>query len=128
MSSPIGLGHTLRDIAIADELRKREPEIEIHWLTQNPVTKVLHERNEIIHPAARHLVSESAHFQSECAEHDLHAFQAIRTMDEILVNNFMVFKDLVEEEHYDLWVADEGWDVDYFLHENPELNARRSRG
>ena len=121
VSSPIGLGHTLRDIAIADELRKREPEIEIHWLTQNPVTKVLHERNEIIHPAAHHLVSESAHFQSECAEHDLHAFQAIRTMDEILVNNFMVFKDLVEEEHYDLWVADEGWDVDYFLHENPEL-------
>ena len=121
VSSPIGLGHTLRDIAIADELRKREPEIEIHWLTQNPVTKVLRERNEVIHPAARHLVSESAHFQSECAEHDLHAFQAIRTMDEILVNNFMVFKDLIEEEHYDLWIADEGWDVDYFLHENPEL-------
>jgi pimeloyl-ACP methyl ester carboxylesterase/predicted glycosyltransferase len=121
VSSPIGLGHTLRDIAIADELRKREPEIEIHWLTQNPVTKVLQERNEIIHPAAGHLVSESAHFQSECAEHDLHAFQAIRTMDEILVNNFMVFKDLIEEEHFDLWIADEGWDVDYFLHENPEL-------
>ncbi|MPZ92385.1 MAG: alpha/beta fold hydrolase [Actinobacteria bacterium] len=121
VSSPIGLGHTLRDIAIADELRKKEPEIEIHWLTQNPVTKVLHERGETIHPAARHLASESGHFQSECAEHDLHAFQSIRTMDEILVNNFMVFKDLVEEEHYDLWVADEGWDVDYFLHENPEL-------
>jgi predicted glycosyltransferase len=120
-SSPIGLGHTLRDIAIADELRKIKPEIEIHWLTQDPVTKVLHERDEIVHPATRHLVSESAHFQSECAEHDLHAFQAIRTMDEILVNNFMVFKDLVEDEHYDLWVADEGWDIDYFLHENPEL-------
>ena len=121
VSSPIGLGHTLRDIAIADELRKREPEIEIHWLTQDPVTKVLRERGETIHPAARYLANESAHFQSECAEHDLHAFQAIRTMDEILVNNFMVFKDLVEEEHYDLWIADEGWDVDYFLHENPEL-------
>ena len=24
-------------------------------------------------------------------------------------------------EHYDLWVGDEAWDVDYFLHENPEL-------
>ena len=121
VSSPIGLGHTLRDIAIADELRKIKPEIEIHWLTQDPVTRVLHERDEIVHPATRHLVSESAHFQTECAEHDLHAFQAVRTMDEILVNNFMVFKDLVEDEHYDLWIADEGWDVDYFLHENPEL-------
>jgi predicted glycosyltransferase len=42
-------------------------------------------------------------------------------MDEILVSNFMVFHDLVDEEAYDLWVADEGWDVDAFLHDNPEL-------
>ena len=22
---------------------------------------------------------------------------------------------------FDLWVGDEAWDIDYFLHENPEL-------
>ena len=42
-------------------------------------------------------------------------------MDEILVNNFMVFDDVVSDEHYDLVIGDEAWDVDYFLHENPEL-------
>jgi len=42
-------------------------------------------------------------------------------MDEILLSNFMVFSDLVASEVYDLWVGDEAWDVDYFLHENPEL-------
>ena len=42
-------------------------------------------------------------------------------MDEILVSNFMVFDELVENEPFDLWVGDEAWDVDYFLHENPEL-------
>jgi predicted glycosyltransferase len=42
-------------------------------------------------------------------------------MDEILVHNFMVFADVVADEHYDLVVGDEAWDVDYFLHENPEL-------
>ena len=42
-------------------------------------------------------------------------------MDEILVNNFMVFDELVADEHYDLVIGDEAWDVDYFLHENPEL-------
>ena len=35
--------------------------------------------------------------------------------------NFMTFADVVEREDYDLWVGDEGWDLDYFLHENPEL-------
>ena len=28
---------------------------------------------------------------------------------------------MVEAEHYDLVIGDEAWDVDYFLHENPEL-------
>ena len=44
-------------------------------------------------------------------------------MDEILVANFMVFHDLVEVEPYDVWIADEGWEIDYFLHENPELKT-----
>ena len=48
-------------------------------------------------------------------------------MDEILVSNFMVFSELVEDEHFDLWVGDEAWDIDYFLHENPELKRRALR-
>ena len=44
-------------------------------------------------------------------------------MDEILVANFMVFHDVVQDEPYDLWIGDEAWDVDHFLHENPELKT-----
>jgi pimeloyl-ACP methyl ester carboxylesterase len=121
MSSPIGLGHARRDLAIADELRKLRPGLQVHWLAQHPVTELLTRRGEHIHPASAFLASESRHLESEAAEHDLHAFQAVRNMDEILVSNFMVFADLVEDEPYDLWVGDEAWDVDHFLHENPEL-------
>ncbi len=42
-------------------------------------------------------------------------------MDEILVNNFHVFDDVVRDGDYDLVVGDEAWDVDHYLHENPEL-------
>jgi predicted glycosyltransferase len=124
VSSPIGLGHARRDLAIADELRKLRPGLEVHWLAQHPVTELLKRRGEQIHPASAFLASESGHIESfgdEAAEHDLHAFQALRNMDEILVSNFMVFDDLVRDEHFDLWVGDEAWDIDYFLHENPEL-------
>ncbi len=121
VSSPIGLGHARRDLAIADELRARHPDLEIDWLTQDPVIRLLTERGERVHPAARHLAGESAHIESEAGEHDLHAFQAVRRMDEILVANFMVFHDLVTDEPYDLWIADEGWDVDHYLFDNPEL-------
>jgi pimeloyl-ACP methyl ester carboxylesterase len=120
ISSPIGLGHAQRDVAIADELRKLHPDLEIDWLAQHPVTAVLEARGEAIHPASTFLANESRHIESESAEHDLHCFQAIRRMDEILLSNFMVFHDLVRDEHYDLWIGDEAWELDYYLHENPE--------
>jgi len=121
ISSPIGLGHAQRDVAIARELRKLHPDLQIDWLAQDPVTRVLEAEGERIHPASAELANESSHIESESAEHDLHCFQAWRRMDEILVNNFMVFYDVVEAEPYDLWIGDEAWELDYFLHENPEL-------
>jgi hypothetical protein len=42
-------------------------------------------------------------------------------MDEILVADFMVFHDAIADRPYDLVIGDEAWEVDYFLHENPEL-------
>jgi pimeloyl-ACP methyl ester carboxylesterase/predicted glycosyltransferase len=120
ISSPIGLGHAQRDAAIADELRKLHPGLQIDWLAQDPVTAVLAARGERVHPASGYLASESGHIESESAGHDLHAFQAIRRMDEILLANFMVFHDVVREEDYDLWIGDEAWELDYYLHENPE--------
>jgi len=121
LSSPIGLGHARRDLAIARELRALQPDLQVDWLAQHPVTSVLADAQERVHPASFALASESAHVESEAGEHDLHAFQAIRRMDEVLINNFMVFTDVVEEGAYDLVVGDEAWEVDHFLHENPEL-------
>ncbi|HWW67634.1 MAG TPA: alpha/beta fold hydrolase [Solirubrobacterales bacterium] len=119
VSSPIGLGHARRDVAIARELRALHPDLQVDWLAQDPVTRVLEAEGERIHPASAHLANESTHIESESAEHDLHAFHAIRRMDEILAANFMAFHDIVREERYDLWIGDEAWELDYYLHENP---------
>jgi pimeloyl-ACP methyl ester carboxylesterase/predicted glycosyltransferase len=119
ISSPIGLGHAQRDVAIARELRRLQPDLEIDWLAQDPVTRVLEREGERIHPASAHLANESRHIESESAEHDLHCFHALRRMDEILAANFMLFHDIVREQRYDLWIGDEAWELDYYLHENP---------
>jgi predicted glycosyltransferase len=119
VSSPIGLGHARRDLAIARELRELVPGLRVDWLAQNPVTRLLEREGEHVHPMSRHLANESAHIESESAEHDLHCFQAWRRMDEILCSNYMVFHDLVREEPYDLWIGDEAWEIDYYLHEHP---------
>ena len=118
--SPIGLGHAQRDVAISKQLRELVPGLEVEWLAQDPVTRVLEKEGETIHPASRYLANESSHIESESAEHDLHCFQAWRRMDEILISNFMLFHEVVNDQRYDLWIGDEAWEVDYYLHENPE--------
>ena len=120
VSSPIGLGHARRDLAIASELRALVPGLEIDWLAQHPLTTALEAAGERVHPASTLLASESAHLEGLSGDHTLPIFQAIREMDEILINNYMVFRDVVRETPYDLWIGDEAWDVDHFLHENPE--------
>lgn len=125
LSSPIGLGHARRDFSIVQNLREAVPEVHVEWLAQSPVTRVLHAAGESIHPASRLLANESSHIESECGDHDLHVFQALRNMDEILVANFMTFLDVIETEHYDLVIGDEAWDVDHFLHEDPSAKHAR---
>jgi pimeloyl-ACP methyl ester carboxylesterase len=121
ISSPIGLGHARRDLAIAEELRKIHPDVEIDWLAQDPVTRVLDAAGETVHPASRLMSNESAHIEDESGEHDLAVFQALREMDEILLTNFMLFDEVIEAGQYDLVIGDESWEVDYHLHENPNL-------
>ncbi len=123
VSSSIGLGHIQRDLAVARELRELVPDLEIHWWAQHPVTAVLQAAGEIIHPKSHLQALESAHWEEESSQHELHAFYAFRRMDKILVANFMLFHEAVQETPYDVWIGDESWEVDYFLHENPELKS-----
>jgi pimeloyl-ACP methyl ester carboxylesterase/predicted glycosyltransferase len=125
LSSPIGLGHGRRDIAITRELRKLHPDLQVDWLAQDPVTRLLKANGEHVHPLSGRLASESRHIELESGEHELNAFQAIRRMDEVLIANFMIFQDAVEQGGYDLVIADEAWDVDHYWHEHPELKKAK---
>lgn len=124
ISSAIGLGHVQRDLAIARELRKLQPDLLIDWFTVDPAARYLEREGERLHPITERLANESRHFEQVAGEHDLSAFFALRTMDEIMTRNFMTFVDLMESEHYDIVIGDEAWDVDHYYHENPELKRQ----
>src|SRR5207244_6471777 len=40
---------------------------------------------------------------------------------QISVANCLLYPAAISDGRYDLWIADEGWEVDHFLHEHPEL-------
>ena len=126
---PIGLGHVRRDLAIADELRKLRPDLEVHWLAQHPVTELLRERSELIHPASAFLASESGAHRDRggrARPARLRGGQVAWTRSWSTTS--WSSPTCPRSEPYDLWVGDEAWDLDYFLHENPELKRRRTSG
>lgn len=119
VSSPIGLGHVRRDLAIAQQMRELRPGLAIDWLAEDPVTRLLSAAGERILPASGRLSSESRHWTAAASGHRLQALEAFRAMNEINLANYMVFRDATVAERYDLVIADEGWFVDYYLHEDP---------
>lgn len=50
VSGNIGLGHVTRDLAVADALRARNPDVRISWLAAEPALTVLREAGEDLHP------------------------------------------------------------------------------
>ena len=107
-------------MAIADELRKLHPGLEIDWLAQHPVTAVLEARGERIHPASAQLANESGHIESRVGG----------ARAALLPGDPADGRDPARQLHglprrrarraYDLWIGDEAWELDYYLHENPE--------
>lgn len=123
ISSPIGLGHVKRDLAIATEMREKIPDLTIHWLCVNPVRSYLEGSGESIHPLSESLMDESKHFENHAAAYSLNATEAYWEMDQLLNNNFMVFTDAVRTDGYDLVVGDESWEVAEYLHYNSSLKT-----
>ena len=123
ISSPIGLGHVKRDLAIATEMREKIPDLAIHWLCVDPVRSYLEGTGESIHPLSASLMDESKHFENHAAAYSLNATEAYWEMDQLLNNNFMVFTDAVRTDDYDLVVGDESWEVAEYLHYNSSLKT-----
>ena len=122
VSSPIGLGHARRDIAIADRAPPAPSRPRDRLARPAPGHPDARRRRRAGAPGERAAWPASRPTSSRSrGEHRLHCFQAWRRMDEILLADFMVFHDVVTEDDYDLVIGDEAWEVDYYLHENPEL-------
>lgn len=119
LSSPIGLGHARRDVGIAGALRELVDEVQIDWLAQDPVTRLLAHHGESVHPASKHLASESDHFLAESRNHRLHVNGAFQRAGDLLHANADVLDRVLSEGTYDLVVADEAWEVQYFWHAEP---------
>ena len=122
LSSSMGLGHVTRDLAVAQALRKRVPDIQVVWLTASPNTVFLQEAGETLHPASGSMLS-----QSEIAEKTAQpgfkydsrrAYEQVQAMQ---MRNAEVLAKVLVEGRPDLVFADEAMEVLFLLLKYPRL-------
>ncbi len=111
ISGSMGLGHVTRDMAIAAELRRLDPEVEISWLGSELVCRVLKEAGEKIVPQSAEWADENLVAAKAAHGYRLNVVKWTFMVIKSFVHNMIVFKSIARSEPYELFIGDECYDV-----------------
>ncbi len=125
ISGSLGLGHIVRDLAIANELRRQNPAVELSWLASHPGSKFLTEAGEKLEPEADLLANDNVPAeQAAQAGHRLNLLKYLINAVGTWKQNVNAFAQLIGRESFDLVIADEAYEIDIALTDNQvQLNA-----
>lgn len=112
VSSSIGLGHVSKDLAIAGELRRLDPTLEILWVAGEPASDALRDAGEHVLPEAAQW-----HGASEIAERcvrdgQLDLVRYVYSSFPAWAMNARLFRHIVRAHDIDIAVGNEAYEVD----------------
>ena len=112
ISGSLGLGHIIRDLAIADELRRQKPEVEISWLAAHPASKVLVDAGENLLPEADQYADDNIPAEEAATEgFHLNLLQYLTKAVGTWKRNVAVFARVIDRERFDLIGGDETYEL-----------------
>jgi UDP:flavonoid glycosyltransferase YjiC (YdhE family) len=112
VSWTLGLGHITRDLAIARELRKLTPNVELTWLACSPASELLGDAGEEVLPESKGLVNETDLMEQVPGEaHRLNLLKYCVKWASGWGPNLDVFNKIIAKESFDLLVGDEAYEV-----------------
>lgn len=124
ISGSIGLGHISRDLAIAQELRKVNPKIEISWLATHPASLVIKESGEKLLPEADHYANDNVHAEKAAKGFHLNLLKYLSNARGAWATNVSIFEQVITKEQYDIVIGDETYELAVAQIKRPELNRK----
>jgi len=121
ISGSVGLGHVTRDIAIANELRRKFPQVKIFWLTSHPATEFLKTYREKILPESNLLDNHSEVIEQATNNMHINLLKYVIKGKNTWRKNFEVFAQVVKNQKFDLWIGDESYEITNGLSKNFNL-------
>ena len=112
ISGSFGLGHIVRDLAIAKALREEVPDLEVSWLAPDPASALIEEAGETLHREADLLANDNVPaeqaakkgFSLNIQEYTMKAMDAWE-------KNVQAFEKVIGKEPFDLVIADESYEI-----------------
>jgi len=111
VSGSIGLGHVTRDLAIAGQLRKRYPEIELSWLAAHPATLLLNEAGEKLLPEAELYGDVNVSAEKAANGFGLNILKYGFNVRKQFARNVKIFKQITAKQCFDLIIGDETYEL-----------------
>lgn len=118
ISGSVGLGHVVRDLMIAKELRNQIPEADIFWLASHPASSVLKDAGETLVPEVDKWAQESEGLENlnkKYAEkgkvYNANLAKYLFSVREAWSSNVKIFKQLVDSEQFDIVLGDEAYEI-----------------
>jgi len=121
VSGSIGLSHVMRDLAITNELRKQNPELEISWLAAPPASDVIKNANEKLLPEADQYANENISAESAAKGTHMNLIKYTLKSKKDWSHNVEIFKQVTERESYDLIIGDETYELTAAFKKKPHL-------
>jgi len=111
VSGSIGLGHVTRDLAIAGQLRKQHPEIELSWLASHPATIPLKDAGEKLLPEADIYANDSVPAENAARGFGMNILKYASKTKREWARNVKIFRQIVRKEKFDVVIGDETYEI-----------------
>jgi UDP:flavonoid glycosyltransferase YjiC (YdhE family) len=121
ISGSLGLGHVIRDLAIANAIRKRVPNAEVSWLAVDPASTMLERAGETVLPETADLANENVFAEQSARRSGLNLLKYLLASRNAWQKNVEVFSRVVASQAYDLVIGDETYEINLALRRRPEL-------
>src|SRR5438874_3092797 len=135
ISGSIGLGHAARDLAIADQLRRLQPTIEVDWLAGEPAKGLIEEAGETTVLAESAAFGETDFAEAQAEEFSLNIIWYVARAAGAWVRAARAYFKAVANPPYDFVIGGgfetrrlDGGSVYHFVyHPAPRAVRRRAR-
>ena len=121
ISGSLGLGHIQRDLVIARELRALRPEVELSWIAADPATTLIEEAGERLHPEAANYANDNEPAEQAARGGELNLLKYLMKASKDWRQNVETYHRITAQEHFDLVVGDETYELNVGFMKQPEL-------